>query len=38
LFDGISISGFNLQSPLIAILGSIVLIFLVRLLPGRSPL
>jgi uncharacterized membrane protein YeaQ/YmgE (transglycosylase-associated protein family) len=38
LFDGVSLSGFNLQSLLIAILGSIVLIFLVRLLPGRSPL
>ena len=37
LFDGTSVSGINLQSLLIATLGSIVLIFLVRLLPGRSP-
>ncbi len=37
LFDGVTVSGINLQSLLIATLGSIVLIFLVRLLPGRSP-
>ena len=37
LFDGVTISGINLQSLLIATLGSIVLIFLLRLLPGRSP-
>lgn len=37
LFDGTSVSGINIQSLLIATLGSIVLIFLVRLLPGRSP-
>lgn len=37
LFDGVSVSGINLQSLLIATLGSIVLIFLVRLLPGKSP-
>jgi len=37
LFDGVTVSGINLQSLLIATLGSIVLIFLLRLLPGRSP-
>lgn len=37
LFDGTTVSGFNLQSVLIATLGAIVAIFLVRLLPGRSP-
>lgn len=37
LFDGSTVSGINLQSLLIATLGSIVLIAIVRALPGRSP-
>lgn len=37
LFAGTTVDGINLQSLLIATLGAIVLIFLVRLLPGRSP-
>lgn len=37
LFDGTTVSGINIQSLLIATLGAIVLIFIVRLLPGRSP-
>lgn len=31
------LSGFNLRSLLIAFLGAVVLIFIVRALPGRSP-
>lgn len=37
LFDGTNVSGINFQSLLVATLGAIVLIFLIRLLPGRSP-
>lgn len=37
LFDGTSVSGINFQSLLIATIGAIVMIFIVRLLPGRSP-
>jgi uncharacterized membrane protein YeaQ/YmgE (transglycosylase-associated protein family) len=37
LFEGTTVSGINFPSLLIATLGAIVLIFLIRLLPGRSP-
>jgi uncharacterized membrane protein YeaQ/YmgE (transglycosylase-associated protein family) len=37
LFDGTTVSGINIQSLLIATIGAIVMIFIVRLLPGRSP-
>ncbi len=38
LFGGDYVTGFNLGTLLVALIGSIVLIWLVRLLPGRSPL
>jgi uncharacterized membrane protein YeaQ/YmgE (transglycosylase-associated protein family) len=39
LFDaGDALTGFNLTTLLVAFLGSIVLILIVRALPGRSPL
>jgi uncharacterized membrane protein YeaQ/YmgE (transglycosylase-associated protein family) len=37
LFDGTTVSGINIQSLLIATIGAIVMILIVRLLPGRSP-
>ncbi len=38
LFGGDYISGFNLGTILVAFLGAVILIWLVRALPGRSPL
>jgi len=32
-----AVNGFNLLSVVVAVLGAIVLIFIIRLLPGRSP-
>jgi uncharacterized membrane protein YeaQ/YmgE (transglycosylase-associated protein family) len=37
-FGGDYVTGFNLATILVALAGSIVLIWLVRVLPGRSPL
>jgi uncharacterized membrane protein YeaQ/YmgE (transglycosylase-associated protein family) len=38
LFGGDYVTGFNLVTILVALVGAIVLIWLMRLLPGRSPL
>ncbi len=38
LFGGDYITGFNLGTILVAFLGAVILIWLVRVLPGRSPL
>ncbi len=38
LFGGDYITGFNLGTILVAFLGAVILIWLVRALPGRSPL
>ena len=38
LFGGDYVTGLNLGTLLVALVGSIVLIWLVRILPGRSPL
>jgi uncharacterized membrane protein YeaQ/YmgE (transglycosylase-associated protein family) len=38
LFGGDYVTGFNLGTILVALGGAVVLIWLMRLLPGRSPL
>ncbi len=38
VFGGDFVTGINLATILVALVGSIVLIWLVRILPGRSPL
>ncbi len=38
LFGGDYVTGLNLVTILVALAGSVVLILLVRMLPGRSPL
>lgn len=38
LFGADYVTGFNLGTILVALVGAVVLIWLVRILPGRSPL